>query len=295
MEKNNQPLVSVVIPCYNHEQFVQDCIQSVIDQTYENIELIIIDDGSKDNSIQKIQEKITVCEKRFVNFKFIYRKNKGLCATLNEAISLCSGKYLSLIASDDQMLPEKTSIQVEYMNSDSNIIAHMGGVYWIDEDSKIIKKISAKNKNYKFNEVFLLKHDLNVCTQMLRSDFIKSVGGYPTNFVIEDWYMWLKILESDKNKVMSVDKILCKYRKHKNNSINNGYFIYHGLLQIALQYDKNQFFFKSISQIRWRYIAAKIISNKSEGAIFFYGMFLNDIFSIFSKNFWRCIRNLVRK
>ena len=147
LEKNNQPLVSVVIPCYNHEQFVQDCIQSVIDQTYENIELIIIDDGSKDNSIQKIQEKITVCEKRFVNFKFIYRKNKGLCATLNEAILLCSGKYLSLIASDDQMLPEKTSIQVEYMNSDSNIIAHMGGVYWIDEDSKIIKKISAKNKN----------------------------------------------------------------------------------------------------------------------------------------------------
>ena len=75
---------------------------------------------------------------------------------------------------------------------------------------------------------------------MFRSDFIKSVGGYPTNFVIEDWYMWLKILESDNNKIMSVDKILCKYRKHKNNSINNGYFIYHGLLQIALQYDKNQ-------------------------------------------------------
>ena len=53
---NDQPLVSVVIPCYNHEQFVQDCIQSVIDQTYQNIELIIIDDGSKDNSVEKIKE-----------------------------------------------------------------------------------------------------------------------------------------------------------------------------------------------------------------------------------------------
>lgn len=55
--------MSVVIPCYNHEQFVQDCIQSVIDQTYENIELIIIDDGSKDGSVKKIQQMISECER----------------------------------------------------------------------------------------------------------------------------------------------------------------------------------------------------------------------------------------
>ena len=56
MKDNNQSLVSVVIPCYNHEKFVQDCIKSVIDQTYQNIELIIIDDGSKDQSVEKIKE-----------------------------------------------------------------------------------------------------------------------------------------------------------------------------------------------------------------------------------------------
>ena len=69
MNQSNQPLVSVVIPCYNHENFVQDCIQSVIDQTYDNIELIIIDDGSKDNSVDKIKEMIGLCEKRFTNFE----------------------------------------------------------------------------------------------------------------------------------------------------------------------------------------------------------------------------------
>ena len=72
MEKNNQPLVSIVIPCYNHENFVQDCIQSVIDQTYQNIELIIIDDGSKDNSILKILDMVDLCKSRFVNFEFIF-------------------------------------------------------------------------------------------------------------------------------------------------------------------------------------------------------------------------------
>ena len=94
------PLVSVVIPCYNHEKFVQDCIQSVIDQTYPNIELIIIDDGSKDGSVEKIQEMIVACEQRFTRFEFRHRQNKGLSATLNEALEWCNGVYLSAIASD---------------------------------------------------------------------------------------------------------------------------------------------------------------------------------------------------
>lgn len=81
MNQSNQPLVSVVIPCYNHESFVQDSIQSVIDQPYQNIELIIIDDGSKDGSVEKIQEMIPACQERFVRFEFQYRPNKGLSAT----------------------------------------------------------------------------------------------------------------------------------------------------------------------------------------------------------------------
>ena len=109
MQNNEKPLVSVVIPCYNHEKFVQDCIQSVIDQTYENIELIIIDDGSKDNSVKVIQE---LADK--YGFTFIHRPNKGLSATLNEGIRLSKGKYFSAIASDDILFLEKIEKLKEY-------------------------------------------------------------------------------------------------------------------------------------------------------------------------------------
>ena len=115
MKMHKQPLVSVVIPCYNHENFVQDCIKSVIDQTYENIELIIIDDGSKDGSVQKIQEMSAACQKRFTRFEFRYRPNKGLSETLNEALEWCEGLYLSPIASDDQMLKQKIQLQVNFL------------------------------------------------------------------------------------------------------------------------------------------------------------------------------------
>lgn len=92
---NQKPLVSVVIPCYNHENYVQECIKSAIEQDYENIELIIIDDGSKDESVNKIQELVPGCEKRFCRFEFRTRPNKGLCKTLNEALARISHSPLS--------------------------------------------------------------------------------------------------------------------------------------------------------------------------------------------------------
>ena len=126
IEKN--PLVSVVIPCFNHENFVQQTIQSVIDQDYKNIELIIIDDGSKDSSVEKIKSLVSVCVNRFDKFYFIHRINKGLCETLNEAIEICSGEYLCCIASDDIILNDKISYQVKYLENNSSSIGVFGGV-----------------------------------------------------------------------------------------------------------------------------------------------------------------------
>lgn len=135
----SKPLVSVVIPCYNHERYVQDCILSVINQSYTNIEVIIIDDGSNDSSVIKIKEMVERCEDRFVNFEFRHRPNVGLSSTLNEALEWCKGDYFCTLASDDQILEDKISYQVDYLNNHSNTVAIFGNVNLIDNDNKYIK------------------------------------------------------------------------------------------------------------------------------------------------------------
>ncbi|HKM37823.1 MAG TPA: glycosyltransferase, partial [Thiopseudomonas sp.] len=184
-----QPLVSIVIPCYNHAQFVQETIQSVIDQDYENIELIIIDDGSKDNSVDVIQEIIPACKERFIRFEFRFRPNKGLCATLNEALEWCEGKYYSAIASDDVMISDKCSIQVEFFIENPEYDAVFGSAYIIDNNGKLIRKNKKKSEDVTFKDLFLVKKMVSAPTQMIKLDAIKSAGEYPVGEYIEDWYM----------------------------------------------------------------------------------------------------------
>lgn len=247
--QSSQPLVSVVIPCYNHEKFVQDSIQSVIDQTYENIELIIIDDGSKDNSVVKIEEMIDLCEKRFTRFDFRSRPNKGLSSTLNEALEWCEGKYFSPIASDDQMLNYKTSMQVKYLENNSSFVAVFGGVQLIDEDNKKLEKLVSKARSYTFKDIIMHKHDLLAPTQMIRKETIKEVGGYDSNLFIEDWYMWL--LLSEEGNIFSMNEIFALYRQHDNNISKNLAKMHEGRLKVLESFRNHPLYEEALININW--------------------------------------------
>ena len=109
------PLVTIAIPSYNHGRYVQACIESIIEQDYENIELIIIDDGSTDDSVLRIGEMVARCRARFQRFEFLPRSNKGLCATLNEALEWARGFYFAVSDSDDVLLPSKTSVLLSHI------------------------------------------------------------------------------------------------------------------------------------------------------------------------------------
>lgn len=217
-----QPLVSIVISCYNHEKFVQETIKSVIEQDYQNIELIIIDDGSKDDSVKVIQQMILPCEARFKRFEFRYRPNKGLCATLNEALEWCKGDFFAPTASDDILIECKVRVQVEKLLSMSKeYVGVFGTANKINIEGAFIGELNSNNSlAYSFVDIYLHRHNLPACTQMLRTSVVREVGGYSDNFKIEDWYMWLKLTEN-KNFLISIPVAVSQYRIHSDNTSSN--------------------------------------------------------------------------
>lgn len=287
------PLVSIVIPCFNHEKFVKDSIQSVINQSYENIELIIIDDGSNDRSSKIIESMIGECEKRFVRFEFRTRTNKGLSATLNESLEWCNGKYYSVLASDDQMMNDKTEIQIDYLEKHTEISALMGSVEWVDDSNKVISNRDSVYKEYSFEDIFLSKQSLYACTQISRLDYIRSVKGYKEGCPIEDWYMWLKL--SQLGKIVSLDKVLVKYRLHDDNTIKKGEIIYSGMIEVVEEYKFHPLYLEALKRIIWVRVAAIITKDKEEGWKFFKETIKSDSMALFHKDFYRCVRNFILK
>lgn len=246
---NNANLVSIVIPCYNHEGFVQDSIQSVIDQTYQNIELIIIDDGSKDSSIAKIEEMSALCEQRFMRFEFRTRPNKGLSSTLNEAIEWCQGTYYAAIASDDVILSHKIASQVNFLNNNSEILAVFGGVKYVDEQNNVIRTSIGKPKLYDFERVVMHKFDLPAVTQLIRLDAIKQVGGYDCSIILEDWYMWLKLTRN--GKIYYMGEVFALYRQHDSNMSKNIEKMKQGRLDVLSFFKDSEYYNKAFNNIKW--------------------------------------------
>lgn len=209
------PLVTIVIPSYNHAPFVQECIQSVLDQDYENIELIIIDDGSTDNSVLMIEEMVPLCQERFKRFEFRSRSNVGLCATLNEAIKWAKGIYFSPSASDDILFANKISSQVKTFQKFGDVISGLfcGVEIFNNRSGQTIKYEKGIGGLISFEDVLTKTKPLIGSTPMLALSRVNEVGGYEPKFVAEDLYMYLKLTE-DGSYLYSMSDVLIKYRRH---------------------------------------------------------------------------------
>lgn len=213
-----KPLVSIVIPCYNHGKYVQEAIQSVIDQDYDNIEFIIIDDGSSDDSVSKIQKMIPACEQRFKRFEFRHRPNKGLCNTLNEALEWCEGECFSPLASDDLALPYKISYLMKKIKIERVDAAF--GLIRLFPNKDTLNEGKGEEREHSFKDLFFQKNLPAAPTAMIKTDVLKKVGGYNENVIIEDWYMWLTLTNAGY-VLKTYSEVLVLYRRHESNITND--------------------------------------------------------------------------
>ncbi len=238
-------LISVIIPACNHEKYVQETIQSIINQTYQNIELIIIDDGSKDSTWQKIQEMKQVCENRFSRFVFETQENQGTCKTLNKLISLSQGEYLYLIASDDIAKPDAIEKEYNFLSKNPNYALCVGDDEFIDSESKVCywdnelnieydKKKAIyisfgnflqKNHNFSFLSNKFGRYDsLNIGNHipngyLVRKSIFEKIGQFTPDAPLEDYWLMLQISKYAKMKYF--DEILFSYRWHNTNTAQN--------------------------------------------------------------------------
>lgn len=211
------PLVTVIAVCYNHSRFVIECLESIRAQTYTNVQLIIMDDCSSDESVTLISDWIKLHQ---IKCEFIAHKvNRGLCRTLNEALTLAQGEFTSLIATDDLWLPEKTAIQVDALNNlPSNVGVVYGDSWKITEEGELLSKPLLESYVKKYGEL----PNGNIYNRLLDGDFIPAlnplvrrncyqvVGEYDERLAYEDWDMWLRIAQ--KFDFHALPAILTKYR-----------------------------------------------------------------------------------
>jgi len=210
---NSYPLVSIVVPSYNHASHIQECIESIVHQNYPNFELIVIDDGSKDKSpeiLKSLQAKY--------DFTLEINKNQGLSKTLNRGFrDLAKGKYFTFCASDDKWFPEKLSKQVAFLEENPDCAMVYGKAWYIDEEGKDIESKNNKPIFYKggyiFNDLILQNFHPPV-NYMLRASVVRDLGFYREHIWAEDFDMNLRI--ADKFPIGYIDEYLFYYRFDKS-------------------------------------------------------------------------------
>lgn len=149
----NASLVSIVVPCYNGEKYIERFLKSIFNQTYSNLELIIVDDGSYDNTkkiIEKYQKKF---EEKGIRFIYQYQQNSGQAAALNKGLKFFSGEYLVCMDSDDEIMPEFVKECVDFLEKQTSYAYCRGQAVEINEEEpgKIIRIYGKRSKKERYS------------------------------------------------------------------------------------------------------------------------------------------------
>lgn len=239
MIENNLPLVTVIVPCYNHEKYVETCLDSIFRQTYKNIEVIVVDDCSPDKSVEVIRE----LQQKY-DFKFIeHKENWGLTKTLNDVIyNYATGKYIKCIASDDYLTGDCVEVlinEIEILGDEYAFVYGMVRKYQVTFDGEVAFLNTSGASYRSFKELYYV-NVIQAPTVLFSKQKFMKVGGFNTKVYIEDYYLWLKF--ASEYKSFFVNKVLAYYQINNVNSASaKSDKMLNSLLEISLStYLSNQ-------------------------------------------------------
>lgn len=207
--------VSIITPVFNAEKFLKETLQSVLNQTYSDWEMILVDDCSTDGS-WSILERFAQSDKRFRIFKSV--KNRGSGVARNFAIEKAEGQYIAFLDSDDIWTPNKLTVQVDFMNKNNIAFSHTSYGY-INEKGDRIKSTFHVSKHQVSYTDLLMRTEISCLTAIYDC---KMIGKYymTEHRRKQDYALWLNILKSGV-KSYPIDQELAFYRQSKTSATHN--------------------------------------------------------------------------
>lgn len=207
----SNPKISILMTVFNHEKFVKTSIKSILSQNYKNFELIVVNNGSSDQSgniIKKIRDRRIK--------KFFLKKNIGRTKCLNYGLKKCKGKYVAIQDSDDISKKNRLKKQINFLENNSEIPLVASLYNLIDEtDKKIQRKINSKTQNIK--EEMFINNLVAHSTVMYRRSLLSKIGVYPKNFYYaQDYAFYLKVLKFFPIRILN-DRLVDLRSNHKNS------------------------------------------------------------------------------
>lgn len=248
-----QGLVSILIPVFNHEKYIEECLTSIINLTYANIEVLICDDGSIDNSLSIV--KSWCSQHPGLDVKIFSQENKGVCYTLNRLLNEASGEFITICASDDALLPDSISLRLDVMHSDPTIEAVIGDAVVINGDSVEVNRSAMKslyNANFSAlaarpSRELVFNWSVVGPTLLAKRSLYDKIGMYDPNLLVEDRDFYLRCLAI--NCLRFVPNVVAKYRVHSDNASRKSLAARANIwYQVALSNVKNAPLFNGIER-----------------------------------------------
>lgn len=284
----NKPLVSVIIPAYNPGKLILETLASILNQSYSNIEIIVVDDGSKDDT-KKILEPLV----RSNQITYHHQENQGQAAARKNGFAISHGDFVSFIDADDLISPEKIEVQVSYLidHPDCGVCYSDILHFWHHEPENLLRKKLHYYSGFIFDKI-VRENFIQVMTAVIRRDVLEKHGLPGPRFRrSDDWYLWLK-LSLGGVKFCFIDKVMSFQRRQKEGSLSDQktYFketaetnlsIYEDLVKNLSKEDVEKYDLKNLINF-WHFrraVGALILEDKKvayEALISFQSLSLSD-------------------
>lgn len=206
------PTASVVMSVFNGAQFLREALDSILNQTFRDLEFIVVDDGSTDATAQILDEY----QRRDPRMRVLHQENQGLIMSLNRGADLARGKYIVRMDADDVALPHRLAWQVDALEKNADLAVLGGAIEIIDANGAKIKthRFPARHDEIRSD---LLRGGFSIShpAAAIRTQALRSVGGYRKAFVgAEDYDLWLRLAE--RFELANLETVVLKYRQHSH-------------------------------------------------------------------------------